>query len=83
LALPRDVEASAAKLQNVFVYNLDDLAKIADENRAAREAEIERCRALLDERLNNLWRDVYPRLERWEAITSPSLVATPLPTPRI
>ena len=50
LALPRDVEASAADLQNVFLYNLDDLAKIAEENRTAREAEIAKCRLILSQR---------------------------------
>jgi glutamyl-tRNA reductase len=62
LALPRDVDAAAAKLQNVFLYNLDDLAKIADENRAAREAEIGKCRALLATRAEALWRHIEPRL---------------------
>jgi glutamyl-tRNA reductase len=62
LALPRDVDAAAAKLQNVFLYNLDDLAKIADENRAAREAEIGKCRALLATRADALWRHIEPRL---------------------
>jgi glutamyl-tRNA reductase len=55
LALPRDVESSAAHLQNVFLYNLDDLAKIAEANRAAREAEIASCRALLAQRAASLW----------------------------
>jgi glutamyl-tRNA reductase len=55
LALPRDVEASAADLQNVYLYNLDDLARIAEGNRAAREAEIARCRAMLAERADGLW----------------------------
>jgi len=63
LALPRDVDAGAAKLQNVFLYNLDDLAKIADENRAAREAEIDKCRALLATRADALWRHIEPRLQ--------------------
>ncbi len=63
LALPRDVDAAAAKLQNVFLYNLDDLAKIADENRAAREAEIGKCRALLATRADALWRHIEPRLQ--------------------
>lgn len=63
LALPRDVEAAVADLENVFLYNLDDLAKIAEENRAAREAEIGKCRALLSERSAALWRQVAPRLE--------------------
>ncbi|HEX7631628.1 MAG TPA: glutamyl-tRNA reductase [Lacunisphaera sp.] len=55
LAMPRDIEAGAANLKNVFVYNLDDLAGIAAENRAAREAEIIQCRAILAEKADALW----------------------------
>ena len=58
LALPRDVDAAAAELQNVFLYNLDDLAKIAEENRAAREAEISKCRTIVVEKAEALWRQV-------------------------
>jgi len=62
LALPRDVDAAAAELQNVFLYNLDDLAKIAEENRAAREAEITKCRAIVTEKAEALWRQVEPQV---------------------
>jgi glutamyl-tRNA reductase len=62
LALPRDVEPSAADLQNVFLYNLDDLARIAERNRIAREAEIERCRAILAERADGLWSHIQRHL---------------------
>ncbi len=62
MALPRDVEASAADLQNVFLYNLDDLAGIAERNRSAREAEVSRCRAILEQRADALWRQVKPHL---------------------
>jgi glutamyl-tRNA reductase len=58
LALPRDVESSAADLQNVFLYNLDDLAKIAETNRSAREAELGRCREILAQRADSLWGQV-------------------------
>ena len=63
LALPRYIDPLAAKQANVFLYNLDDLAKIADENRAARTAELAKCRALLDERAQALWRHVQSRLQ--------------------
>ena len=62
MAMPRDVEPAAANLQNVFLYNLDDLAGIAEGNRSAREAEIERCRAILAQRADGLWRQVAGRL---------------------
>lgn len=62
LALPRDVDPSVAELDNVFLYNLDDLAKIAEENRAAREAEIAKCRAILAERAERLWQQIEPQL---------------------
>ena len=54
-ALPRDVEAGVAAIEGVFVYNLDDLAKIAAENRTARESEISRCRQILEEKAVVLW----------------------------
>lgn len=77
LALPRDVEAGTAELENVFVYNLDDLAKIAEENRAARAAELAKCRALLAERAEALWKHIAPRLEP----VTPGSAASPRPTP--
>jgi glutamyl-tRNA reductase len=58
LALPRDIESGAADLQNVFLYNLDDLAKIAETNRSAREAELGRCREILAQRADSLWGQV-------------------------
>jgi glutamyl-tRNA reductase len=62
LALPRDVEAGVAALENVYLYNLDDLAKIADENRAAREAEIAKCRQIITERAAALWTHIAPQV---------------------
>lgn len=62
LALPRDVEAGVSALDNVYLYNLDDLAKIAEENRAAREAEITKCRHIITERAETLWQHIAPQL---------------------
>jgi len=60
LALPRDIEAGVADIENAFLYNLDDLAKIAESNRAARQAEVDRARALLSEKVAALWSHVAP-----------------------
>ena len=62
LALPRDVDPHAAKLQNVFLYDLDDLAKIAEENRAAREVELAKCRLLVHAKTEALWRQIEDRI---------------------
>ncbi len=61
LALPRDVDPDAAKLQNVFLYDLDDLARIAETHRSAREAELAKCRVLVEEKTNALWRQLEAR----------------------
>ena len=61
-ALPRDIDPAAATVQNVFLYNLDDLAKIAEENRAAREAELAKARAIATEKADALWRSVEPQV---------------------
>ena len=49
LGLPRNVEPSAAKLYNLYVYNVDDLTEIVEQNRHARAREIPRAETIVDE----------------------------------
>ena len=58
LALPRDIDPATAALSNVFLYNLDDLAEIARENLALREAEAAKGRSIVAERSAALWPQV-------------------------
>lgn len=74
-ALPRDVDPSVTDIDNVFLYNLDDLAKIAEENRVAREAEIAKCRAIVAEKAEALWRQVAPQVEALNGAVSGQLSA--------
>lgn len=46
-AMPRDVEPQAQNIPNVHLYNLDDLAAIANENLKARQVEEARARQTL------------------------------------
>ena len=66
LALPRDVDPAAAGLANVFLYNLDDLATIAEGNLAQREAEVAQCHAILAERTAALWPQIAHSLNQPE-----------------
>ena len=61
LALPRDVDPEVAKLDNVYLYNLDDLAKIAAQNLAARESEVAKARALVAGKAEAVWKQVLAR----------------------
>jgi glutamyl-tRNA reductase len=58
LALPRDVDPSVADLENVFIYNLDDLARIAAENRAARAAEVSKAKEIARQKSAQLWEQI-------------------------
>jgi glutamyl-tRNA reductase len=49
LGLPRNVEASAAELYNTYVYNIDDLTEIVEQNRHARESEVPKAETIVDE----------------------------------
>ncbi len=51
IAVPRDVDASVAKIEQVFLYNVDDLQSIVDENMSRRGAEIARAEAIVSEEL--------------------------------
>ena len=49
LGVPRNIEASAAGLYNMYVYNLDDLTEIVEQNRHARESEVPKAESIVDE----------------------------------
>jgi glutamyl-tRNA reductase len=47
IAVPRNIEASAGCIDNVYLYNVDDLQGIAGRNRAHRESQLEECFSLV------------------------------------
>jgi glutamyl-tRNA reductase len=49
LGVPRNVEPGAAELYNLYLYNLDDLTEIVQQNQSARESEIPKAEALVEE----------------------------------
>jgi glutamyl-tRNA reductase len=49
LGLPRNVEAAANELYNLYLYNIDDLTQIVEQNRGARQSEIPRAEAIVEE----------------------------------
>lgn len=49
IAVPRDIDPAAASLENVYLYNIDDLQDIVDENMQNRRREAVRAEAIVDE----------------------------------
>lgn len=49
LGMPRNIDAGVGKLYNVYVYSMDDLSDIVEQNRNARENEIPRAESIVDE----------------------------------
>ena len=77
IALPRDVEAAVGDLEQVFLYNIDDLQGIVKENLTRRSGELERAEAIVEEEVGRFtaWlqsREIIPTVvalrERFEAI---------------
>src|SRR5206468_10331195 len=58
IALPRDVEAAAGELEQVFLYNVDDLQATVRENLARRASEVARAEGIVVEEVNGFgaWR---------------------------
>jgi glutamyl-tRNA reductase len=48
IAVPRDIEPDASKIDGVYLYDIDDLQKVADEGMAERMRKAEAAEALMD-----------------------------------
>ena len=51
LGVPRNVDPAAANLYNLYVYNIDDLTEIVEQNRSARESEVPRAELIVEEHI--------------------------------
>ena len=49
IAMPRDVEAAAGEIEQVFLYNIDDLQATVRENLARRASEVARAETIVNE----------------------------------
>jgi len=52
IAMPRDVEPAAGELEQVFLYNIDDLQATVRENLARRAGEVSRAEAIVSEEVD-------------------------------
>jgi glutamyl-tRNA reductase len=82
IAVPRDVEPSAGEIEQVFLYNIDDLQAIVHENLERRGAEVSRAEQIVDEEVRKFstWhrsREAVPTIvalrQRFEAIRKSEL----------
>jgi len=60
IAVPRDIAADVQQLDNVYLYNVDDLEVIVRENTRLREQERSRCAAIIDQRTEAVMAKVKP-----------------------
>jgi glutamyl-tRNA reductase len=58
LGVPRNVADNASGLYNLYLYNIDDLGEIVEQNKKARESEIPRVEAIIAEHIDKFeaWR---------------------------
>jgi glutamyl-tRNA reductase len=49
LAVPRDIEPQVSDLEDIYLYSIDDLQEVVDENREQRERAADGARLVIDE----------------------------------
>jgi glutamyl-tRNA reductase len=54
IAVPRDIDPEVNFLENVYLYNIDDLQAIADNSLKQRQEEVARCEAIIAEKARAL-----------------------------
>ncbi|MDD5475242.1 MAG: glutamyl-tRNA reductase [Syntrophales bacterium] len=56
IAVPRDIDPSVGDMDNVYLYNIDDLQQVVDENMRSRLAEARKAEGIIDEEVINFIR---------------------------
>ncbi|MBW7898630.1 Glutamyl-tRNA reductase [Candidatus Brocadiaceae bacterium B188] len=53
IAVPRDIEPEIANIDNVYLYNIDDLQSVVSQNIDERTREVEKCRSIVEEEVEH------------------------------
>ena len=53
IAVPRNIEPEIANIDNVYLYNIDDLQSVVSQNIDERNKEVGKCRVLIDEEVDH------------------------------
>lgn len=61
LAMPRDFDPAVGDFNGVYLYTIDDLRKVCDGNRKAREKEWPRAQHIIEEETQRFMRELYHR----------------------
>ena len=64
IAVPRDIAADVQQINNVYLYDVDDLEVIVRENVKHREQEVARCEDIITERTDAVLEKIAPARER-------------------
>ena len=55
IAVPRDVDPAVSQIENVHLYDIDDLERVAEANHQRRRREIPKVEAIVQEELADFW----------------------------
>ena len=79
LAVPRDIEPSVEELEGVYVFNIDQLAEVAQQNMAKRQAEAAPCEKLMTAHIVEfvLWLATCERVSYASSIIQKRYLANP------
>jgi glutamyl-tRNA reductase len=69
IAVPRDIDPAVGQIDNVYLYNIDNLQDIVDGNLHIRKKEAEKAEAIIDEEVSH-YREWYNTLEVVPTIVS-------------
>ena len=58
IAVPRDIDPEIAKIDNIYLYDIDDLKQIVESNKKNREKEAKKAQEIIDVAINKFYKSV-------------------------
>jgi glutamyl-tRNA reductase len=71
LSVPRNIDPAASQLENVALYNIDDLEEMAREAVLGREREVAACNQIIDAHIAAITEKIHTEESRWNWGSAP------------